>query len=82
MGAAYAESSQATMALIFSLSGLICCITAPVGAYLGYAEKKGIDEGRRDPSNRGVAQGAFIVGLILTALAALGILFVLVVGLA
>ena len=80
MGAAYAESSQATMALVLSLLGLICCLTSPVGAYLGYAEKNAIDAGRRDPKNRGMAQAAFIIGLILTGLSVLGVLFFLVAG--
>ncbi len=80
MGAAYAESSQAVMALILSLVGLICCLTSPVGAYLGYAEKNAIDAGRRDPKNRGMAQAAFIIGLVLTGLSALFILLVLVGG--
>lgn len=77
-GNAFAESSQATTALVLSLLGLICCLTSPVGAYLGYKEKNAIDSGLRDPSNRGMAQAAFIVGLVLTGLSVLGILFVFV----
>ena len=80
-GNAYPEKSQATMALVLSIVGaLLCCLTAPVGAYLGYVEKNAIDAGRRDPANRGQAMGAFVVGLIVTGLYVLGFLFFILVG--
>jgi len=78
----YTESSQATTALVLSIVGFFCCITAPFGTYLGWAEKKGIDEGRRDPSNRGVAIAAMVIGGLTIGLTVLAVLFVLVVGVA
>ena len=63
-GAVFAEESKATMALVFSILGLFCFITAPVGAFLGYREKVAIDEGRRDPANRGKAVAAIVIGLL------------------
>jgi hypothetical protein len=69
VGAMYTESSQATVALVLSILGaFLCCVTAPIGMYFGYAEKKGIDEGRRDPANRGQAVAALVIGGIVTAL--------------
>lgn len=69
-GAVYAESSQATTAVVLSVLGLLCCITAPIGAYIGYREKEAIDAGRRDPVNRGKAVAAMVIGLILFGLTA------------
>jgi len=75
-GAAYAEKSQATSALVASVVGLLCCGPAAVGgAYLGYKEKVGIDEGRRDPSSRGVAIAALVIGAVGAGLWLLGLLF-------
>lgn len=59
----YNEASQATTALVLSILGFFCCITAPIGAYLGYREKEAIDAGRRDPANRGKAVAALVIGL-------------------
>ena len=70
----YAEASQSTTALVLSILGFFCCVTAPIGAYVGYREKEAIDAGRRDPANRGKAVAALVIGLSLTALIALGIL--------
>lgn len=60
----YNEASQATTALVLSILGIFCCITAPIGAYLGYREKEAIDAGRRDPANRGKAVAALVIGLV------------------
>ena len=63
-GAVFAEESKATLALVLSILGFFCFITAPVGAFLGYREKVAIDEGRRDPANRGKAVAAIVIGLL------------------
>jgi len=73
----YSESSQATTALVLSICGLFCCITAPIGAWIAYREKEAIDAGRRDPKNRGQAVAALVIGLSLFVLTAGGLLFVL-----
>ncbi len=78
--ATYTESSQATVALVLSIVGFFCCLTAPVGAFLGWQEKNAIDAGRRDPSKRGQAMAALIIGLVFTVLAVLGVLFFVAVG--
>lgn len=76
-GAMYQETSQATTAVVLSVLGLFCCITAPIGAYIGYREKEAIDAGRRDPANRGKAVAALVIGLILFVLTAGSLLLVL-----
>lgn len=74
-GQAYSEASQATTALILSILGLACCaIAAPVAWYMGNAEVVAIDAGRRDPSNRGTAKAAKIIGIVGTVLAVVGII--------
>lgn len=76
-GAFYAEQSQAQTALILAIVGaLLCGPLAIVGAVMGNTERKAIDEGRRDPANRGKAMAALIIGGIVTALFVLVILFV------
>lgn len=61
--AMFSESSQATTSLILSIIGLFCCgLPAVAGLFMGYNEKKGIDEGRRDPSNQGQAVAALVIG--------------------
>ena len=80
-GAAFAEKSQATTALVVSIVILLCCGPAgAIGAWMGYQEREAIDAGRRDPSKRGTAQAAFIVGLIAVALTVVGILLFVIAG--
>lgn len=70
-------NSMAIVALVLSLFGLMSCITAPVGAVLGHIAQKQIREtGER---GEGMAKAAIIVGWILTGLAALLIVFYVVV---
>lgn len=79
-GGMYQEQSQATTAVVLSVLGLFCCITAPIGAYIGYREKEAIDAGRRDPANRGKAVAALVIGLILFVLTAGSLLLVALVA--
>ncbi len=79
VGGYYTEESQATTALILSIVGVLCCGPLGIaGIVMGNNEKKAIDEGRRDPANRGKAQAAFIVGIIAVAFTVLGILLFVV----
>jgi hypothetical protein len=66
----YPEDSQAVLALIISITGLVACcgLTCPIGWYLGQRELNAIDAGRRQPQNRGTANGAKIIGIIGTAI--------------
>ncbi len=71
----FAEPSQATLALVLSIVGFFCGITAPFGLWFGWKEREGIDAGRRDPANRGQAVAAIVIGAITTVLFVLGIAF-------
>jgi uncharacterized membrane protein len=67
--AAYPEKSQATTALILSIFGLLCCgILGVVGAVMANTEKQAIAAGRRDASSQGMAQAAFIIGILAVVL--------------
>lgn len=79
----YPENSRATTALVLGILGLVVCgLCAPFAWQIGNEELRAIDAGRRDPSNRGTAQAGRILGIVGTALIAIGILFLLVFGLA
>ena len=66
----YPRQSQATTALVLSILGFFCCgVTAVIGMVIGRQDVKAIDDGLTEPSNRGTAQAAFIVGLIASILA-------------
>ena len=74
-GGAYPEASQATLALILGiLSVLVLSILGPFAWWLGGKEKKAIDEGRRDPSNRGQAVAGWVLGIIGTIFLIIGVL--------
>ena len=79
----FAESSNAVTALVLSILGLFCLVTAPIGLILGFKEKSAIDAGRRDPEKRGMAIAAIVIGGIITAffaLVVLGIVVAIVLG--
>lgn len=86
-GAATAPKSAAPgWALGLSITGLvlsICCfgfILSIPGTILGWTSMKAIDRGERDPSQRGLAKAAFIVGVVGLVLGALWILLVILNG--
>lgn len=65
----FPEASQATTALVLSILGFFCCgIFSAIGWYLGQQELTAIDGGRRDPTNRGTANAARVIGIIVTVL--------------
>ena len=74
--AAYPENSQATTALVLSILGVLCCGLAGIaGVIIANNEKQAIAAGRRDPTNSGMAQAAFVIGIIGVTLWALGLVF-------
>jgi ABC-type Fe3+ transport system permease subunit len=61
----YPEPNQATQAVILAIIGLLTCgVLSPYAWYVGNKEVKAIDEGRRDPSDRGSARTARILGIM------------------
>jgi hypothetical protein len=78
--AVYPKSSNAGLALGLSIGGFVCCgLIAIPGLIMGRNEVKAIDAGQADPSNRGLALAAYIVGGIVVALNLAVIIFYLVV---
>ena len=74
------EQSQAGWALGLSIAGLVCCgLLCIPGFVMGRREVQAIDAGRINPSQRGVAMAAQIVGGIGIAFLALGVLYLVVV---
>ncbi len=83
-GSGYPPSQAAGWALGLSIAGLVltCCggfLLAIPGTIMGWTTMKSIDRGEKDPSQRGTAKAAFIVGLVGLSLFALAILYYVVV---
>jgi hypothetical protein len=75
----YPEQSKATTVLVLGILGLvICSVLAPIAWYLGNDEVRAIDAGRRDPSNRSMANTGRILGIIGTVLLAIGLVLLVV----
>ena len=71
-----ADRTNAGLALAFSIIGIVFCqLFAPVGMVMGRNEMRRIDSGQGDPSARGLAQGAWIVGLIGTIILVAALVF-------
>lgn len=80
-------SSQAVLALVLAIAGLFFCgcVTAVPAIFVARAELQAIDAGQSSPAGRGIAQAAFWIGVVDTALVALvGIIYgiLVVLGLA
>ena len=70
----YPEASESTTALVLGILGIVLCgVLGPFAWFIGSKEVKAIDEGRRDPTNRGTANAGRIMGIVGTVLLALGI---------
>ena len=80
----YQEDSQATTVLVLGILGLVLCqILGPFAWVMGNKEIAAIDAGQRAPENRGTAQAGRILGIIATALMAIGVavlFFFLILG--
>ena len=73
--------SKAGWALALSIGGLCCFVFSIVGLVMGRNEMREIDAGRGDPSKRGLAQAAFVVGIVILVLTVIGIAVQASVGL-
>jgi len=75
----YPEPSQATTALVLGILGVVgCFITAPFAWYFGTKEVNAIDQGRRNPANRGTGTAGKVLGIVGTIIGSLLlVLFVL-----
>jgi hypothetical protein len=81
----YPEDSQATVALVLGILGLVLCqILGPIAWVMGNNEVNAIDAGKRNPANRSTAQAGKILGIIGTVFLIVGVavlLFFLVIAL-
>lgn len=77
--AGYAETSQATTILVLGILSIICCGPLGIAAWvMGNNEIQAIDAGTRDPTNRSNANAGRILGIVGTALFAIGIIWLIV----
>lgn len=75
------QKSQATMALVLGILGLVCCnLLGPFAWMIANKELQGIDAGLLPESNRGMAQIAKILGIIGTIFLVLVLLWVVLFG--
>lgn len=79
------EASQSTLALVLGILSVVCLpLLGPAAWAVARAELKAIDSGRRDPSNRGSATAAQVLGivgsLILVAAVVVGLVVLVVEG--
>jgi flagellar biogenesis protein FliO len=70
--------------LALGIIGIVCCFICGIVAWvMGNNDLQQMDEGRMDPSGRGLTQGGKICGIVSVALAILGLvvwLIMMVVG--
>ena len=71
----YPEPSQATTALVLGILGIMCFITALFAWYFGTREVKAMDQGRRNPANRGTGTAGKVLGIVGTILGSLLLVF-------
>lgn len=70
----YPEASQGVLALVLGLVGLLVVqLVAPFAWVVGAREVRAIDEGRRDPRNRGLGQAGMVLGIIGTVILGLAV---------
>lgn len=79
------EASQSTLGLVLGILAVVCLpLLGPAAWAVARAELKAIDAGRRDPSNRGTARAAQVLGiigsLILVAAVVVGLVVLIVEG--
>jgi uncharacterized membrane protein YidH (DUF202 family) len=76
-------SSQAVTALVIGLIGILTCcgtVLSPIAWYLGVQEQRAIREGRSPAAGEALAKIAIILGIVGTAVLALLILWVFLMG--
>ena len=76
-------SSQAITALVIGLIGIMTCcgtVLSPVAWYLGSQEQKAIREGRSPAAGESLAKIAVVLGIVGTAVLALLILWIFLMG--
>ncbi len=76
-GQTQTSSTQAIVALVLGILGVICCnILGPVAWFVGNQELKAIREGRSPAAGEGLARAGMILGIVGTIILILAILWV------
>jgi hypothetical protein len=74
-------SGKAVTILVLAIVGLVCCpLTAPVAWLMGHLELRAIRAGQAPAANQGLAQIGMVLGIIGSALFALGLLWIFAFG--
>jgi hypothetical protein len=80
-GQPQSSSTQAIVALILGILGIVCCgVMAPIAWFIGSQEIKAIREGRSPAAGEGLAKAGMILGIIGTILLVLTVLWVFFAG--
>jgi len=73
------NDSQATLALVLGILGIVCCgLLAPVAFFIGNASRNRIKASGGTLGGSGMATAGFVLGIIGMVELALGILYVIV----
>jgi uncharacterized membrane protein YjgN (DUF898 family) len=80
-GQPQSASTQAIMALILGILGIVCCgLLAPIAWFIGSQEGKAIREGRAPVAGEGLAKAGMILGIIGSILLILTVLWIFFMG--
>jgi len=80
-GQTQSASTQAVIALVLGIVGVVCCnILGPVAWFMGNQELKAIREGRSPAAGEGLAKAGMILGIVGTVLLVLAILWIFLWG--
>ncbi len=75
------EKSQATLSLILSIVGLLCCGPLSIAAWvIAAGERKAIAEGRRPKNGESIATIALVLAIIGTIFLAFGLVWIFFMG--
>jgi hypothetical protein len=74
------QNHRGVLILVFGIIGLVVCFPFGIVAWvMGNTDLKAMDAGEMDPEGRGLTQAGKIIGIIATAMTALG--FIIGIGL-
>jgi len=72
-------SGRAVTALVLGIVAFFCChLSGPVAWILGAQERKAIRLGQSSPAGDGYAMAGMILGIVATAILALGLVFAII----
>jgi len=70
------NDSQATLALVLGILGVVCCqILAPVAIFIGNASRRRIQASGGTLGGAGMATAGFVLGIVGTVILVLGVVY-------